>query len=192
MEYIHTGITKIKGPGNSMKLFKHLNDYISEKLLINKNYKSYKHNSSNYHDNIDFYNEFYEDIEYLYKKYFFIKKDKNQIDDYITKTFLHCPEEVRNIIIDELFENNSSDYVMCGDVITSSDGQTFERIIKWLINNDDKNDYIIKYNINEIKYYIFVRAFISNNRKYVIIGPYDLKPPKCTFQRSAAIIYSDL
>lgn len=39
MEYIHTGITEIKESGNSMKLFKHLNEYVLEKLLINKNYK---------------------------------------------------------------------------------------------------------------------------------------------------------
>lgn len=39
MEYIYTGITEIKESGNSMKLFKHLNEYVLEKLLINKNYK---------------------------------------------------------------------------------------------------------------------------------------------------------
>lgn len=39
MEYIHTGITEIKEAGNSMKLFKHLNEYVLERLLINKNYK---------------------------------------------------------------------------------------------------------------------------------------------------------
>lgn len=163
---------------SQVKTLHSLNEFIEEKLVINKNFKT--------KDNDEFYNEFQEELEY---DSHFIWKIVSELKNVIP---IAIYEKEKKVITDTFDIKKKILYTRINNMSNNYAIHIYKKMIDFINNNDDIMEFIYG-NYDDYKMY-GVYLFKTEKKLLCIIGPkeIDIHADPWMYTSSAHLIMQDI